>query len=166
MSAIIDGLLYCWNKNLEYGPNLVKDLSDEQMSMQPAPEGSAPANHPAWVFSHLNVYIPLVGCLITGEEFPDPKDHQFGMTSKPESDTSIYASKDELVSEFVSGHEKVAELLGNADDSIFDRDVQLERWRGRMPKVGTALPYLMVLHENVHLGQLSAWRRIQGMPSV
>ena len=166
MSSIIDGLLYCWKKNLEYGPNLVKDLSDEQMTRQPAPASSAPANHPAWVFSHLNVYIPIVGCLITGEEIVDPKDHKFGMTSKPEADRTIYATKQELIDEFVSGHEKVIEQLSKADDSIFDRDVQLERWRERMPKVGTALPYLMILHENVHLGQLSAWRRVQGLPSV
>jgi hypothetical protein len=166
MSIFAQGLLYGWKKNLEYGPKLVNDLSDEQMTLQPAPEGSAPSNHPAWVLSHLNVYIPLIESLIRGEQFDDPKTHRFGMMSKPEADRSIYQTKDKLVSDFVAGHERVIDLLSSADNSVFERDTPLERWAAIMPKVGIVLPYLMLVHENLHFGQLSAWRRIQGMPSV
>lgn len=166
MSAIIDGLLFSWKKNADYGARLVSDLSNEQMTLQPAPQGQPASNHPAWVLSHLNVYVPVIASLIAGEEFEDPKGHQFGMQSKPESDPGVYAPKDELVTTYVSGHERVAELLSNCSDDLFDREMNLERWKPIMPTLGTALPYLMLLHENCHLGQLSAWRRIQGMPSV
>ena len=166
MSAIIDGLQNCWAKNLEYGQRLVADLSDEQMVLQPAPEGKAPSNHPAWVFSHLNAYLPVIDGLLNGREFDDPKNHPFGMLSKPESDSSIYASRDDLLTEFTKGHETVAASLANCDDSIFETPMSLERWQGPLPNLGMALPYLMVFHENLHLGQVSAWRRIQGMPSV
>jgi len=130
--SIIDGLLFSWQKNSDYAARLVSDLSDEQMMLQPAPEGKAAANHPAWILSHLNVYLPVIASVIQGENFDDPKSNQFGMDSKPEADPSIYASKDTLINEFVAGHEN-----GH-----------------------------LLLHENGHLGQLSAWRRIQGMPSV
>lgn len=166
MSAIIDGLLYSWNKNLEYGPKLVADLSEEQMTLQPAPDGKPASNHPAWVFSHLNVYIPIIGSLIEGKEFEDPKPHRFGMQSKPESGSGIYAPKQQLVDEFVKGHERVASLLKEKGSDCLDQDVKLERWKPVMPKVAIALPYLMLVHENNHMGQVSAWRRIQGMPSV
>lgn len=166
MSAIIDGLLYSWKKNADYGARLVSDLSNEQMTLQPAPEGQAASNHPAWVLSHLNVYVPIIGSLIEGTAFEDPKDHQFGMQSKPEADPGIYASKDELIEAFVAGHDRVTHSLATCSDDLFERDMSLERWKPVMPKLGIALPYLMLLHENCHLGQLSAWRRIQGMPSV
>ena len=165
-SIAIEGLLFGWSKNLDYGPKLVADLDEQQMVAQPAGVGEKPANHPAWVFSHLNAYLPVIEALIRGEEFADPKDHPFGMQSAPQSDRSIYASKEQLVSTFVQGHEVVRDLLESADESVLIRPVKLPRWENVMPKVGIALSYVMLNHENMHLGQLSAWRRVQGMPSV
>ena len=166
MRNAIDGLLFCWRKNLDYAQKLVADLDEAQMTLQPAADGTAPSNHPAWVLSHLNVYIPLISSIIAGEEFEDPKEHQFGMTSKPEADASIYAPKAELIGAYVEGHEKVIAQLEAADDSVLANEVKLPRWASVMPTAGVALPYLMLNHENGHLGQVSAWRRIQGMPSV
>lgn len=166
MSHAINGLLYAWKKNLEYGPKLVADLSDEQLTAQPIADLSSPANHPAWIFSHLNVYLPIIEALIQGKKFDDPKEHRFGMLSRPESDRSLYSSKQELLTEFISGHERVVELLQKSDDSVLGHAVSLERWQPMMPFSGIALPYLMLNHENCHLGQLSAWRRVLGLPSV
>jgi uncharacterized damage-inducible protein DinB len=165
-SPIIDGLLFAWKKNQDYASRLVADLNDEQLVAQPAVDPEAPANHPAWVLSHLNAYVPIICSVIKGEEFEDPKIHRFGMHSKPAADASVYASKEELVDAFVKGHEQVAELLGNSDDSVFSTAVMLPRWREVMPTAGGALPYLMLNHENMHLGQVSAWRRVLGLPSV
>ena len=163
--AFVDGLLFGWKKNLDYGQRLVADLTNEQMSIQLVENGK-PANHPAWVYSHLNVYIPIIEKLVLGETFDDPKGHPFGMQSKPESDGSIYAAKEELITAFVTGHEKVIEALESRGDACLDQPVSLERWREPMPTVAVALPYLMLVHENQHFGQISAWRRVQGLPSV
>lgn len=165
-SAITEGLLFAWQKNQDYAPKLVADLTAEQMVAQPASDPEAPANHPAWVLSHLNVYIPLICSIIKSEPFEDPKPHKYGMLSKPVADLSVYASKEELITEFLKGHKAVEELLGNADDSVYSQPVQLPRWKDVMPTAGVAIPYLMLNHENGHLGQVSAWRRIQGLPSV
>jgi hypothetical protein len=165
-SPVIEGYLFAWKKNQDYAPKLVADLDVQQMVAQPASNPDAPSNHPAWVLSHLNVYVPLIASIIKGETFEDPKGHKFGMQSRPVADASEYATKEQLVAEFLEGHEQVAELLGNADDSIFAQPVMLPRWKDVMPTAGVALPYLMLNHENGHLGQISAWRRIQGMPSV
>ncbi|MEZ6189896.1 MAG: DinB family protein [Phycisphaerales bacterium] len=162
MSTAIDGLLFAWKKNLEYGQKLVADLSDEQMAKQPAPG----TNHPAWVLSHLNAYLPVIEYVIKGESFDDPKDHPFGMQSKPVADRSVYASKDELVAAFVTGHERVEKALREAGDAVWAKPVSLPRWQKPMPTAAIALPYLMLVHENTHFGQVSAWRRVQGLPSV
>ena len=163
---VIQGYLFAWSKNQRYGERLVADLNEEQMILQPASNLESPSNHPAWVLSHLNAYLPVVTSIIQGELFDDPKLHRFGMDSAPEADRTVYASKDDLIQEFVTGHESIAKLLGESDDSVFSKEIQLERWKPVMPIAGVALPYLMLNHENGHLGQISAWRRIQGMPSV
>ena len=165
-TPLIDGFLFAWTKNQDYAARLVADLTDEQIILQPSTDPTAPANHPAWVLSHLNVYIPIINSIIKGESFDDPKPHRFGMQSKPISDSSIYQSKEELVAEFTNGHLVIAELLGNEDNRVFEKTVTLPRWQKVMPTAAIALPYLMFNHENGHLGQVSAWRRIQGLPSV
>lgn len=162
MSTAIEGLIFAWNKNLDYARKLVADLSEDQMAVQPAPG----MNHPAWVLSHLNVYHPVIEHVIKGEMFDDPKGHPFGMQSKPVADRSVYASKDELVSAFVAGHERVERALRLATDTLWSQAVVLPRWQQFMPTAGVALPYLMLVHENTHFGQVSAWRRVQGLPSV
>ena len=166
MSAVVDGLLFAWGKNKDYAERLVADLSEHQMILQPAPEGGEPANHAAWILSHLNLYLPIIESIVQGRSFEDPKEMPFGMLSKPESEASVYASKSDLINTFASGHDAVTEALKGAGDDLFDQPIELPRWKDVFRNAGGALPYLMVLHENMHLGQLSAWRRIQGMPSV
>jgi len=166
MASLVNGLLFSWDKNLDYGQKLVADLSDEQMAVQPHPGAGPGVNHPAWVLSHLSAYHPVIVKVIKGEPFDDPKGHPFGMQSKPEADRSVYASKEELVAGFVSGHTAVAEALKASGDAALDQAITLERWAPVMPTSAIALPYLMLVHENTHFGQLSAWRRIQGLPSV
>ena len=164
--AAIDGFLFAWNKNKAYGASLIADLDQAQMTQQVAPDGQAAANHPAWVYSHLGVYVPVIEAIIKNETFADPKEHKFGMQSKPSSDASLYASKEQLLADFEFGHDRVAQLLQEAGDAVLDNKITLARWEPVMPTASLALPYLMLNHENVHLGQISAWRRVQGLPSV
>ncbi len=159
---MIDSLLYSWRKNNDYAQRLVADIPDDRMVHQPA----AGMNHPAWVLSHLSVYHPVLVALIQGEPFDDPKGHRFGMQSKPKSDPAVYGSKTDLIGAFVRGHESVAAALGSASPSVLEAPMTLERWKPVMPTIGVALGYLMLLHESVHLGQISAWRRVQGMEHV
>lgn len=163
MSRImIDGLRYGFGKNLDYGNRLLKDLTDAQIIEQPTPG----MNHPAWAFSHINLYHPIMLLLLEGKTFPDPKTHQFGMESKPSGNQTDYASKDALLTSFVQGHQNVLAALEKVDPSVLESEVTLERWRATMPKVGVCLSYLMLVHENVHLGQVSAWRRAMKLPMV
>lgn len=159
---MIEWFLYSWDKNLHYGENLMTDVPQEKMVYQPAPG----MNHPAWLLSHLNAYHPVIAAVIRGEPFDDPKFHRFGMQSQPEPDASVYPSKKELVNAYIHGHERVTEALREAKPARLNEPVPLERWSKTMPNIGTALGYLMIHHEATHLGQLSVWRRVQGMPRV
>ena len=161
-SIMIETLLTSWDKNLDYARRLVDDIPDDRMTYQPA----ADMNHPAWVFSHLNAYHPVIAAMVRGQSFDDPKDHPFGMKSKPVADASVYPSKSELVETFGRGHDEVTAALRAATPESLAAPIPLERWVKYFANVGVALGYLMLLHESTHFGQLSAWRRVQGMPSV
>lgn len=162
MSVWIDGLLLGWNRNLDYAKRLLADVPEDRMIYQPAVN----MNHPAWIFSHLNLYHPVITAMLTGHEVTDPKGHKFGMQSKPQCDASLYAGKTELIGEYERGHNAVVDALRTDGEGVLARATPLERWRDAMPQIGVALPYLMLVHESTHLGQVSVWRRIQGMPSV
>ncbi len=155
-----------WDLNTAYAASLVADLTLEQMTGRPGDEVGPGLNHPAWILSHLSVYHPIVVALLRGEAFTDPKQHQFGMLSKPEADGSIYLPKEQLVAAYAAGRRAVVEALDEVTAETLEAPMSLERWRGRFPQAGSILPYLMAHHESLHLGQLSAWRRVQGLPAV
>ena len=155
-SVMVDALVLGWDKNLDYVKRLVAEIPADRMVYQPA----ANVNHPAWILSHLNIYhVPMAG-MLRGTPFEDPKNHKFGMTSKPQSDASVYLSKAQLLADFERGHEDVKQALLTAGQAGLEAATPLERWRGPYPKVGIILNYLMILHESTHIGQLSAWRRV------
>jgi len=162
LSLFTDSLLIAWDRGLDYAQKLVADLSEAQMVVQP----QEAMNHPAWILSHLNAYHPAMVAMITGQPFEDPKDHPFGMLSKPEPEGSVYESKEALIAAFEQGHDAVTYALKSASDPDLEAAITLERWQKPFPRVGDALAYIMLLHEATHLGQLSAWRRVQGFPAV
>jgi len=166
MSHIISGLIQSFRKNQDYGLRLTGDLTDAQAIQEPAGERDLAVNHPTWCLSHLNVYLPVIQAVIKGESFEDPKGHRYGMQSSPVHSLDEYEPLATVRNKWDQGHDLVCDLLANADDSVFEKSVQMERWAQVMPNAGICLPYLMLNHENIHLGQISTWRRVMGLPSV
>lgn len=113
-SDFVETLLIGWEKNADYAQRLVADLSEAQMVAQPAPG----TNHPAWTFSHLSAYHPTVVALLRGQPADDPLTHEFGMKSKPETNRTVYPMKEDLIQNFLDGHEAVMEALQAADEAI------------------------------------------------
>jgi hypothetical protein len=166
MEPLVTGLWYGLEKNHSYALALVADLSDEQMVLQPAGNLPKLMNHPAWVLSHLNAYRPIVAALINGAPFDDPIEHPFGMKSNPQSGRGLYPPKELLISGLEQGKKAIESALRQAESSCWSRPVPLERWQSRWDCVGAGVPFLLLSHENMHLGQLSAWRRALGLPPV
>lgn len=162
MRELVNALSRQWKLNGDYGLSLTADLNAADFVDQPTPG----ANHPAWILSHLNTYhVPIAG-VVRNEAFADPRGATFGMGSKPVADASVYKSPQALREDFAAGHALVQKALDEATDKALMQPTVLERWRERMPLTAEALMYLMVRHEALHLGQLSAWRRLRGLPAV
>lgn len=161
-SLLIDGITFAWHYNGEYALRLIGDLTSEQMTRQPGGQ----ANHPAWLLSHLVAYHTPILDMLEGKDAVYPGDHKFGKKSKPVDDPSVYPDKTQLTAEFRDGHARIEQALQNVDDTTLQRAMPMEGLKDRFPTVGSSLGYLMLYHESMHLGQLSAWRRVQGLPAV
>ena len=157
-------IVYAWDNGLRYALALLEDLSDEQMLLRPGGN----MNHPAWILGHMSLYYPTVPALLKGETFADPADDDlFGFRGRgPQDDVELYGSKDSQVERMETGHELVAQALLSAAAEDFNRPPSLQRWAKMYPTVEFMLPDLLLLHENIHIGQLSIWRRAAGLAGV
>ncbi|BAM02711.1 DinB family protein [Phycisphaera mikurensis] len=166
-SLPVETLLFPLRVHAEKGAKLVEDLHEEQMIAQPGtPADGLAVNHPAWILAHLNCYLPVAAGLLDGQTPEDPKHHRYGMNSQPKPEAAEYPDKAELLAAWNAGHARVADLLSAADEHAASRPMPVERWREKFPTVGHVLGYLLIHHEGYHLGQLSAWRRVSGLPAA
>lgn len=158
------GVLSSYKDAGEYAERLVADLSPEEMTAQPVP--GVTMNHPAWILSHLAVYPPVLTDMLSGALADDPADHRYGKNSRPLGDVSEYPPKDALVAHFLMVRHRLAETFHQASEERLGGPVTIERLKPRWPTLWHCCLTLMTTHECIHLGQLSAWRRAGGRPSV
>lgn len=160
---MISHLLHTWNLNLAYARRLVTDLAEEQMTVQPA-QGM---NHAAWVLGHLacsgDLFAPLIG---SKPVCPPEWQPLFDWNSTPKAGSAQYPSKAELLAAIEAVHAGIAAALPVVPASRWTDPMPIDEIRGLLPTLGDGFVFVMTAHENMHLGQLSAWRRAQGMPRV
>lgn len=156
-------LLHNWNLSLNYAKRLTADIPDNKMAYQPAPK----TNHAAWVIGHLACSGDFMGSMI-GAKAACPKEWEslFGWSSAPTADAKLYPAKATLLKALVDSHALVAEAIKKVPLSDFTKPFPVEDMRGFVPTLGDGIVFMLASHENIHLGQLSAWRRVQGLPSV
>ncbi len=127
-------------------------------------------DHPAWILCHLCLYHPAILGLVRNEPFQDssqrPDASRYDEGSTPVDDMLQYLRKATLVEEFTQGHKAISAALGQSRPGALEAPSSLDRWRQAFGTAGRALAYLMLVYESVHLGQISTWRRVQGLPCV
>ena len=156
-------LLHTWNLNLGYAKRLVADIPDDTMTFQPAPE----MNHAAWVLGHLACTADMLGAMIGLKPVCPPEWFSLcDWNSSPSSDASLYPAKAALLKALENAHAQIATALPAVPESRWSETTPLEAIRGFLPTMGDCFVFVMAAHENMHLGQVSAWRRCQGMGRV
>jgi hypothetical protein len=156
-------LLHMWNLNLGYAKRLVADIPDDKLARQPAPG----MNHAAWVLGHLACTADMLGAMI-GVKPVCPPDWAalFDWNSSPSSEASRYPAKSVLLKALDDAHAGIAAALPGVPAARWSDPTPLEAVRGFLPTLGDCFVFVMAAHENLHLGQLSAWRRVQGLGRV
>jgi hypothetical protein len=151
---------------LSYARQLVGGVADDQMTAQPA--GLA-LNHPAWILGHLGLSCDYALSML-GQPGIGPKDWLalFGPGTQPQSDRSIYPTKEELLAVLERGHQAVLEALPGADPTALAKPhgIPIAFLKEACPTKGHVICHLLTTHEATHIGQLSAWRRAMGLSGV
>jgi hypothetical protein len=88
--------------------------------------------------------------------FGDPQE------SSPKQQFSETATQNPTHSPSEAAHAARVLLL----EARWSETTPLEAVRGFLPTLGDCFVFVMAAHENLHLGQVSAWRRVQGMGRV
>jgi hypothetical protein len=149
--------------NLEYAKKLTADIAEDKMCVQPAPG----VNHAAWVLGHLAfVFDSMIRVFDQKPTMPPEWIELFNLASKPSSDRARYPSKAALLEMYETAYRRLVAAVQAAPREAFDREFPNPKLRPMLPTVGVAMVHILATHHGLHLGQLSAWRRMQGLPHV
>ena len=148
---------------VSYCQKLVQDIPEEKLAIQPAPG----MNHPAWVLGHLAI-VGDMGLRMLGQPMQCPREWRrlFGAGSTPVTDRAAYPSRDELLQSIQTIYPTLAAAARESPASITEVPHTAPFFREELPLVGDLVGHLMTVHFAMHLGQVSAWRRTQGLAGV
>lgn len=172
MSVLVEGLIVMSQRNVEYAQRLVADLTPQQMVAQPAglPAGARTVNHAAWVLGHLAavnyLYAGILGDTSALPPIQGDWNALFLGKSAPQPDAALYPDKDFLFKVMSQGSDLRAAAARAKPDAFWTQAPEDERRKARFGTNAAFLVHMLVNHDAIHLGQLSAWRRTLGLPSV
>ena len=136
---------------------LLGDVTEELMVTQ---VGTL-ENHPAWQVGHLANTANFLASQIGGEEYNG--NDKYGMGSVPTTNREDYPSKEELIANYAKSHEMIIDLLGKITPEALAQETKDEGFRKMAPTVGDAVLFVGISHEQMHLGQIMAWRKAMGL---
>lgn len=151
------------NLLLRYGGMLVADIPAERMAEQPL----AGVNHPAWVLGHLTL-TAVHGLTVLGTtvELADGWGALFAPGSQLTGVRADYPGKDELLAAFQSRYQQLQQAAATASAEQLAQASTHPMTRELLPTARESVSFLLTGHLGVHLGQLSTWRRLIGLPPM
>lgn len=128
------------------------------------------SNHPAFVYGHLGLYGSRIIEQLGGDASavtPTARFQElFSKDAKCQDDPtgSLYPSQDEVTEAFFQAYESCLDVLRNAPDEAFQKpNPSPGRMTELFPTLGSMQAFYVGGHIMMHLGQISAWRRMQGL---
>ena len=129
------------------------------------------SNHPAFILGHLSLYPLNVLRLLGKDTTPvQPTDRFVALFSKDakcqdDAHGIIYPSMQEVSNVFFSTYEIALSAMRDATDSQLAAENPVDNPLKQVClTLGSMLGFYLTGHVAMHLGQLSTWRRMEGMP--
>lgn len=145
---------------IQYCRSMLADLPDERFADQPV----AGVNHPAWILGHLAWAADgVLGTLGAPKKHSPEWKALFGSGTKPTSTRRDYPSKDELIRAFEQGYHEARQSVAAATTEQLAQPTTNARAKDKLPTAKEFIAFLLTGHVGIHLGQLSAWRRLIGL---
>lgn len=156
-------------QSLRYGERLLKDVPASRAARFAAPGGVVvESNHPAFIYGHLSLYAPKILRLIGHPAPPVPDGFELAFSKEAacvdDVDGDLYPSLDDIVAFFLEGHRMTIGALRSTSDAVFDQPNPAEgRMQELFPTIGSVQAFYCGGHMMMHLGQMSGWRRMEGL---
>ena len=165
---MIEHIIRQYDFNLLYAKALVADVTEEQMTYVPS---KGLVSHPAFTIGHLVTGSAMMAEDL-GAEFKLPEGwgelfQRKGPNdqTRPDEDKSKYPTKQVLIAELEKQHELLKQYLRISSEERLYRQIKW-RFSGYMPTMIDLVIFMCISHEEMHLGQLAAWRRAMDLPAV
>ncbi|MFM7244510.1 MAG: DinB family protein [Planctomycetaceae bacterium] len=155
--------------SLGYAERLLKNVPAERAARFARPGGVVvESNHPTFIYGHLSLYAPKILRLIghPAPPVPDGFELVFSKDAKcvDDVDGDLYPTLDQVVAFFLEAHRMTMGALRSTPDTAFEQPNPAEgRMKELFPTIGSAQAFYCGGHMMMHLGQMSAWRRMAGL---
>jgi hypothetical protein len=159
---------------MRYARRLLDSIPADRFARMSAPGGQlVQANHPAFNIGHLTLYpVKVTGLLVCAAAAASPPEHYTPLFSKDaqcadDADGSLYPAKEELLQVFQTTYEAAFAALRECDDQLLLAPNPVDTpMKNVCPTLGSMLAFYVTGHVTMHLGQISTWRRMEGLPSA
>jgi hypothetical protein len=143
---------------IAYAKQILADIDDASMCQQPMG-----LNHPAWLLLHLATAADYAASLLGGKGVCPSDWNEKADTKKPlTKQREDYPSKDVLIKTLEQAFQNASDLFQQASDTFLSQPQKLGFFESELPTIADMATFLLIAHANIHLGQLSAWRRAMG----
>ncbi|MCA9133636.1 MAG: hypothetical protein KDA45_10795 [Planctomycetales bacterium] len=157
---------------LRYATRLTTDIPATRFARLAAPAGRVvQANHPAFSLGHLCLYPvrvqQLLGFDTSDTRPPEGYEKLFSKEATCQDDPagSIYPSSAELLPFFERSYQAALLALREVnDEQLLAANPVQTPLQSVCPTLGAILTFYVSGHVTTHLGQVSTWRRMEGMP--
>jgi DinB superfamily len=161
--AIDKTVMHSYKFSVGYLKSLLEGIDADKMTHQFFPG----MNHPVWIVGHMAATMEFAAKMAgTSYQAPEGWGELFGMGSNPVDEAGKYPDLATLLAEWDKAIETVAPALEKLTEDVLAAEMPDEGFRQMMPTIGDGLTFILNGHIAMHAGQLSAWRRANGMPPL
>ncbi len=173
MTSLADQLVPLSKFSFGLAETLLKDVPANKFARLATPGGvKVESNHPAFCYGHLAIYparlVEMAGFNLPSAAAPAGFTDLFtaGKPCLDDPEGTIYPKMEVITKAFFESHRTLLDAITKADQAIFDRPNPNEKSRERFPTIGVVAIFYYTSHIMMHLGQVSAWRRMMGLASA
>lgn len=154
-----------------YARRLLADVPGAQFARFADVDGKpVVSNHPAFILGHLSIYPCRIVRELGGDASAIEPSARYEELFSPKAscqddpDGSLYPPMEELTERFFTAHDAAVDAVLAATETMFAQENPNEKMRSRFGTMGSMHAFYMGGHIMIHMGQLSAWRRMMGLP--
>lgn len=159
--------------SIGYTKRLMTGIEADHFARFATPGGQTiESNHPAFILGHLSLYAPRIinelGRSDLAVAIPDGFEAVFSKDAQcaDDPDGSVYPAMSAVTELYETGYANATTALREVADDVLQQPNPNERMTDKFPTIGSMHGFYVGGHMMMHLGQLSAWRRMQGLGSA